>query len=148
MQVLEGSQLSQKRERNEPGARRSPAGRTWVLDTETKGTGAEMVPLEKVQRRSRAREERVSATNRGRRQPARPSPKPEPPQEPKPRRFKVVDVLSREVIAEDASAHTVVDLLEGTRSVVDLRVYVHEDANDWRPLTLAEQRAMRGIRRT
>ena len=27
-------------------------GKTWVLDTETKGTGAEMVPLEKVQGKS------------------------------------------------------------------------------------------------
>jgi hypothetical protein len=26
------------------------AGKTWVLDTETKGTGASMVPLEKVQK--------------------------------------------------------------------------------------------------
>ena len=26
-------------------------GRVWVLDTETKGTGAEMVPLDKVQKK-------------------------------------------------------------------------------------------------
>ncbi len=30
-------------------------GKVWVLDTETKGTGAEMVPLEKAQRRSAGR---------------------------------------------------------------------------------------------
>lgn len=29
-------------------------GKIWVLDTETKGTGAEMVPLEKIQRRPEA----------------------------------------------------------------------------------------------
>jgi hypothetical protein len=29
-------------------------GKTWVLDTETKGTGANMVPLEKVQRKADA----------------------------------------------------------------------------------------------
>jgi hypothetical protein len=27
-------------------------GKTWVLDTETKGTGANMVPLEKVQKKA------------------------------------------------------------------------------------------------
>jgi hypothetical protein len=27
-------------------------GKTWVLDTDTKGTGAQMVPLEKVQAKS------------------------------------------------------------------------------------------------
>jgi len=30
-------------------------GRVWVLDTETKGTGAEMVPLDRVQRAPRPR---------------------------------------------------------------------------------------------
>jgi hypothetical protein len=29
-------------------------GKTWVLDTETKGTGANMVPLEKVQKKADA----------------------------------------------------------------------------------------------
>jgi hypothetical protein len=35
-------------------------GRTWVLDTETKGTGANVVPLEKVQRQPEARPPRAS----------------------------------------------------------------------------------------
>ena len=34
--------------------------RTWVLDTETKGTGANMVPLEKVQKEADARPRRAS----------------------------------------------------------------------------------------
>jgi hypothetical protein len=33
-------------------------GKTWVLDTETKGTGANMVPLEKVQRKDERDDER------------------------------------------------------------------------------------------
>jgi hypothetical protein len=40
------------------------AGKTWVLDTETKGTGASMVPLEKVQKqpdRAAARPRRAHA---------------------------------------------------------------------------------------
>jgi hypothetical protein len=35
-------------------------GKTWVLDTETKGTGANMVPLEKVQEKADARPQRPS----------------------------------------------------------------------------------------
>ena len=35
-------------------------GKTWVLDTETKGTGANMVPLEKVQENADARLRRAS----------------------------------------------------------------------------------------
>ena len=34
--------------------------KTWVLDTETKGTGANMVPLEKVQEKPDARPQRAS----------------------------------------------------------------------------------------
>jgi hypothetical protein len=35
-------------------------GKAWVLDTETKGTGANMVPLEKVQEKSDAQPRRPS----------------------------------------------------------------------------------------
>jgi hypothetical protein len=36
-------------------------GKTWVLDTETKGTGANMVPLEKVQAKPEPRRRRKAA---------------------------------------------------------------------------------------
>jgi hypothetical protein len=39
-------------------------GKTWVLDTETKGTGASMVPLEKVQQRSETPPRRPAARAR------------------------------------------------------------------------------------
>jgi hypothetical protein len=44
-------------------------GKTWVLDTETKGTGANMVPLEKLQKKADAKPERAS--RRAKRAPAR-----------------------------------------------------------------------------
>ena len=44
-------------------------GKTWVLDTETKGTGANMVPLEKVQKK--ADEEPARGTRRAKRPPRR-----------------------------------------------------------------------------
>ena len=51
--------------------------RTWVLDTETKGTGAQMVPLEKVLEDPSARSAPLFVPRKRR-------PKPEPPPEPKP----------------------------------------------------------------
>jgi hypothetical protein len=54
--------------------------KVWVLDTETKGTGANVVPLEKVQRRPEERAERSpkpSAPRAGRPKPPRSKP-PEP----------------------------------------------------------------------
>ncbi len=47
--------------------------KTWVLDTETKGTGANVVPLEKVLRRPEEA-------------PERPEPRPKPSGDPAPRR--------------------------------------------------------------
>ncbi len=35
-------------------------GKTWVLDTDTKGTGANMVPLEKIQEKADSRPERAA----------------------------------------------------------------------------------------
>jgi hypothetical protein len=45
-------------------------GKTWVLDTETKGTGANMVPLEKAQEKAEAQPR--PAPRRAKRAPARP----------------------------------------------------------------------------
>jgi hypothetical protein len=64
-------------------------GKTWVLDTETKGTGANVVPLEKVLKRPEPPEPGLKRAKRAARSPAhaseappqrprRPEPKPEP----------------------------------------------------------------------
>jgi len=120
--------------------------KTWVLDTDTKGTGAEMVPLESAQARKRgapetARRSVVRPRRRGAERaveaPARPR---------RPARFKVVDVLSRRVLAEDAGTRQTVDLLAGVRSVVDVRVYLRDpESGDWRPLTLRETKILFGL---
>jgi hypothetical protein len=111
-------------------------GKIWVLHTETKGTGATMVPLESVTERSLAQEPLFV--------PRRPEPK--PPREPEPRpprRFRIVDVMTRRELADDASAREAVDVLKGVRSTVDVNVYVwQEDRDRWRLLTLPEQRAL------
>lgn len=110
--------------------------RVWVLDTATKGTGANMVPLESVTKRSSTVEPIVV--------PRKPRPRPEEPSKPRaPRTFKVVDVMSGQALVEDASTREAVDALKDVRSIVDVTVYVWQEERDrWRMLTFAEQHAM------
>jgi hypothetical protein len=83
--------------------------RAWVLDSGTKGTGAEMVPLDKVVKKPAPKGEPVFV-------PPKPRPRPVAAPEPRqPRRFRVVDVLSTRVLAEDADARATVRALEGVR---------------------------------
>jgi hypothetical protein len=116
--------------------------KTWVLDTETKGTGAHIAPLR------RAREEPVSERELALVLFKRP-PRPLKPHEPVlPLRFKVVDVMSARVLAEGIGARGAVDLLEGMHSVTDVRIFLWiETTGRWRLLTLAEQKALWGFRR-
>jgi hypothetical protein len=108
----------------------------WVLHTETKGTGAQMVPLESITERPNATQP-VFVPREPRRR-AEPEAKPT-----KPRRFRVVDVMTRQPLIEDGSTRQTVDALNRVRSIVDVNVYVwHEGEDRWRLLTLAEQRAM------
>jgi hypothetical protein len=119
--------------------------RTWVLDTETKGTGAEMVPLEKVQQRRRSAQEgaRAAERRRLRRRFRKRAPEPAAERPRQPRRFKVVDVMSRQVLAEDVAVRSVLELLGESRSVVDSIVYVWDrEQDDWRPLTMREQKLL------
>ena len=110
--------------------------KTWVLDTETKGTGAQMVPIEKVEQ--------------GRSEPARAvilprekAPRPVEPRERKPPRFKVVDVMTRRVLAEDADTRAAVEALRGVRSAVDVSIYVwDEDAEAWKSLGMADRKRL------
>src|SRR3954454_22168586 len=76
--------------------------------------------------------------------PAKPAPRPAPAPEPRaPRRFRVVDVVTRQVLAEDASARETVEVLGGVRSTVDVNVFVWaEKAGTWRLLSLDEQQAL------
>jgi hypothetical protein len=125
-----------------------PMGKIWILDTETKGTGAEMVPLERAleRRRSAPREKRSKASRRSAapaRQAASDPGEDGIPREPS--RFRVVSALSGQVLAEDASAREVVAALAGLRSLVDARVYVLEPGG-WRPLTMREQKLLREFR--
>ena len=113
-------------------------GRVWVLDTETKGTGAEMVPLDSIVNKKRApRQDEVFVNPR--RTPR--EPKPEEPRAPL--SFKIVDVVSQQVLADGAGTREALEVLDGVRSLVDVRIYLwRPQAEKWRLLTLAEQRRL------
>ena len=115
--------------------------KTWILDTETKGTGAHVAPL----KGDRPRAERELATVVFERPPRRAeTPEPEPSA---PRAFKVVDVRSARVLADGADTRETLALLADMNSVVDARVYVWAPASErWRLLTLAEQKALWELR--
>jgi hypothetical protein len=110
--------------------------KTWVLQTETKGTGATVVPLESTTKRASE-----STPLHVPRKPEPRAPEPVPPRTP--RRFRVVDLMTRETLVDDAPAAVAVAALKDVRSTVDVTISVWDEHRErWRPLTLAEQRAM------
>jgi hypothetical protein len=110
--------------------------KTWVLHTETKGTGAHVVPLERASNRTKDPEPLFVPRK----------PRPRPPQPPKPtapRRFRVLDVMTRQLLADDVDAAGAIEALKGVRSIVDVTTYVwQEERERWRALTFEEQRAL------
>ena len=121
-----------------PDKKEEKPGNVWVLDTETKGTGANMVPLERVLRKPGASD---AVPGFGfRKPPPREAEEPEPRE---PYRFKVVDVMTRQTLAEDVDARHAVRALEGIRSIVDVSLFVWEpEAERWRLLTYDEGRLL------
>jgi hypothetical protein len=108
--------------------------RTWVLDTSTKGTGAEMVPLQDARQGPARPEETLVSPAMRRSAPAAP----EQPRQP--RRFRVVDVMTRRVLAEDADLRTTLGVLAGVRRSLDINVHVWEPKREaWRLLGMGEQ---------
>jgi hypothetical protein len=120
----------------------------WVLDTETKGTGAEMVPLERLEKernRPKGKRERIRVISPKDPGSTEPAAEPEAPRVA--RRFRIVDVRSRRMLAEDVGLSEALEALREVGSVVDVNVYVwHDDEEDWHPLTLAERRTLWGFR--
>jgi hypothetical protein len=112
--------------------------KVWVLDTSTKGTGASIVPLESTLKKPESEgKPPISAVK------APPRKREKEPAPRLPRRFKVVDLLSSETMVEGARMRATLDVLEGVRSPVDVRIFVwDDDADKWHLLTLSEQRAL------
>lgn len=110
-----------------------------MLETQTKGTGANMVPLERTEHKPGSDE--VAGFF---------FPELVPVPEPAPRRphyFKVVDVMTREVLAEDVDARAAVRALENVSSIVDVTVSVWDpDGERWRMLSFGEKQTLWGHR--
>src|SRR5687768_12235257 len=115
--------------------------KTWVLDTETKGTGAQMVPLEKALEKPASKPRRPAAGAK----PKAPAPEAAEPKQPP--TFKVVDAMTRQVLAEGASTRATVYLLREVRSQVDVSIYAREPKTvKWRPLSPREKKLLWGFR--
>jgi hypothetical protein len=100
-----------------------------------------MVPLESTTKRSPADTSVVV--------PPKPRRRPQPP-EVRPRerhRFKIVDLVTRETLADCASIAQAIEVLQGLRSPVDVNIYVwREQPGRWRLLTLEEKRMLWDLR--
>ena len=108
-----------------------------MLDTETKGTGATMVPIDRVEQKGEPKRGKLWVP------PKRRPREPEPPQPRAPRRFRVVDALSRRVLQQDGGVRETLELLRGIAGVLDVSLYVYEPDDDrWRLLSLAERQAV------
>lgn len=60
-----------------------------------------------------------------------------------PRAFKIVELSSGALLAEDADARATIDLLSRIDSIFDVSIYVwHVAAQAWRQLTVGEQRTL------
>jgi hypothetical protein len=113
----------------------------WVLDTETKGTGAHVAPYTETGRGAELERELALVQLGG---------APAPPRSPapaQPLRFRVVSVMSSQVLADDVSAKEAVEALEGLRSVLDARIFAWApERRRWRLLSLEESKALWGFR--
>jgi hypothetical protein len=94
-----------------------------------------MVPLEKVLKKPAPRSEPLFVP------PKRTPRDPEPAEPRAPRRFRIVDVATRAVLADDVGAREALDALGDVRSSVDVHVFIR-DGDEWQLLSLAEQRTM------
>ena len=111
--------------------------KTWVLDTETKGTGAHVAPLSQKPNKRADRALAVVQLPR----PPRPARAEE--ELSRERSFKLVDVRAASVIGEDLDTRTALSELGRFASPLDARVYVlDERRRRWRLLSLAETRSL------
>ena len=117
--------------------------KTWVLETHTKGTGANIVPLDDgspAPAEAGEREPLFVPRTPVRREAAAPAPK-------KPSRFKVVEVTTGRVLAEDAGVRATVELLREVPSIVDVAIWVWSDKHGrYVLLTHREQRRLWELR--
>ena len=103
-----------------------------------------MVPLDDVLSKPAGRRKRNPFGRRPRPEPPRTGETPVPK---RPQKFKVVDVMTRQVVADHAGTRETVDVLKRYRSVVDVDIQVWDWPFDrWRRLNMVEKRKLWGFR--
>jgi hypothetical protein len=119
--------------------------KTWVLDAETKGTGAHIAPLT---RRASSAPAELALVHLHPGVPQAGEGETAHADAPAPKRFKVLDVLTQQTLAEDVSAVDAVRALASLRSPLDAFVYVRDDGTArWRMLTLDDTRTLFALRK-
>jgi|SRR5438093_1911534 len=120
--------------------------KTWVLDTETKGTGAHIAPLKRDDR-AKSRELNLVRFHPPADAPGSGSGAAQPSVSPQAMRFKVVDILSARVLVEDVTVLAALQALGSLRKAIDARVYVRRaDGERWRLLSLSDTRRLWSLR--
>jgi hypothetical protein len=108
-----------------------------LLDSETKGTGAHVAPLQSVLEKPRAERPLELVTFKRSQPPAKAA------EAPAALKFKVIDVMSAQTLAEGVDTRETIALLEAMRSVLDVRLFVWlGEPRRWRLLSLEEHRAL------
>jgi len=116
--------------------------RVWVLDTETKGTGAHVAPM-RDDAHGRQTESPLALVDLGPRDRDNEESRPAEPAPRAPLRFRVLDVMTSRVLAEDVSAREAIAALGHVRHAVDALVFVRDpDRGRWRLLTVEERRRL------
>ena len=116
--------------------------KTWVLDTETKGTGAHIAPLKRNDG-AKSRELNLvrfhpPAAARGSGSAAA-----ERSVSARALRFKVVDILAARVLVEDVTLSAALRALGSLRKAIDARVYVRRAKDGrWQLLSLSDTRRL------
>ncbi|HEX5225942.1 MAG TPA: hypothetical protein VFW29_12510 [Solirubrobacteraceae bacterium] len=120
--------------------------KVWVLDTETKGTGAHVAPMRNSPPSART-EQPLSLVELGPPDGARGASSAPEPQPRAPLRFRVLDVMSSRVLVEDVGAHEAVAALERVPRAVDALVFVRSGPQGrWRLLSIEERRRLWAFR--
>ena len=101
-----------------------------------------MVPLERVLKRGSDATRGLGFPGFGPHK-AEARPAPDTPDPRRPLEFRVIDIMTRQVIAERTDARATVKTLEDVRSIVDVTVYVWDWKRErWRMLSLGQTQAL------
>jgi hypothetical protein len=96
-----------------------------------------MIPLERAGKKN-SPVEPIFSKRLVRRAPQR-----EQTQPPAPRKFKILDLMTREPLVDGGDAREAIEVLREARSIVDVNVYVWQEGQErWRLLTQGEKRAI------